>query len=227
MWHRNHTAATTLVGALLVGIAALTPAAARAQAGGVADGGVELRPYVGAYLPTGDHRERLEDALFTGAQLGYRFTPFIALTGTFGWAPTTDKAVPAGPFASGGDENLDLFQYDLGVEGRLPGLLAIGAGGWDLTPFAALGAGGRTYHYRDLDDVDAETNVVGFGALGLDLAPAGGRWGLRLEARDHVSAFKGFRGELADREARNDVTLAAGLTIGFGGGGGTTTVSRR
>jgi hypothetical protein len=39
--------------------------------------------------------------------------------------------------------------------------------------------------------------------------------GIRIEARDNVTWFKGLRGELQDRNSRNDVQFAAGLTFGF------------
>ena len=78
------------------------------------------------------------------------------------------------------------------------------------TPFAGLGVGGRTYDYRDLD-LDAKTNAAGFGVLGGELGF--GRTGLRIEARDYVSRFKPFTG--GDSKTRNDVTVAAGLTLRF------------
>jgi hypothetical protein len=38
---------------------------------------------------------------------------------------------------------------------------------------------------------------------------------LDLEVRDNLTGFKGLRGELPDRRARNDLQFAAGLTFGF------------
>ena len=35
----------------------------------------ELRPYVGAYVPTGDQRDFLKDAVFAGAQASWRIMP--------------------------------------------------------------------------------------------------------------------------------------------------------
>jgi hypothetical protein len=61
----------------------------------------------------------------------------------------------------------------------------------------------------------AQANALAYGALGLDLNQTGGRMGLRLEARDNVTAFKGLHGELLDRTARNDLQFAAGLTFGL------------
>ncbi|MDQ3997262.1 MAG: hypothetical protein M3303_09615 [Gemmatimonadota bacterium] len=163
----------------------------------------ELRPYVGAYVPTGDQRDLLKDAVLVGAQASWRIIPQLAITGTFGWAPSKDRL-------TAGDPTLDLYQYDVGAEARAPSWY--NAGSWDFTPFVGLGVGGRTYNYRDLDDIDAKTNVAGYGALGGEVGF--GRLGLRLEARDYVSRFEPLVGD-GDAKTRNDITLAAGLTVRF------------
>ncbi|HEX6533905.1 MAG TPA: outer membrane beta-barrel protein [Gemmatimonadaceae bacterium] len=199
-------------------LAAAAPAAqAQAQAPatpGTVAGAVEVRPFVGAFLPTGDLSDQLESAVLVGAQVGWHFHPNLAVTGSFAWAPTKDKttAITGNDLFTGREEKVDLFQYDIGLEGRLP--IATEAA-WGVTPYATLGVGGRTYSYRDIDDVDSQTNFLGFGALGVDIAPKTGILGIRLEARDYVSAFKGLRGELDERKARNDVQLAGGLTFHF------------
>jgi hypothetical protein len=165
-------------------------------------GAFELRPYVGAYVPTGDQRDFLKDAVLVGAQASWRLVPQLALTGTFGWSPSKDRI-------TAGDETLDVYQYDVGAEARWTDAYA--GGSWSFSPFAGLGIGGRTYDYRDLD-VDSKTNVAGYGALGGELGF--GRLGLRLEARDYVSRFEPLVGT-GEAKTRNDVTLAAGLTVRF------------
>ena len=165
----------------------------------------EVRPIVGALVPTGAQRDLLKDAVLVGAQASYAVTRHVALLGSFAWAPTEDQTFR--------DEKVDLFQYEVGVEGRLPNLTA--AAPLVTRPYASLGVGGRTYDYRDLAGSGATTNVLGFGAVGLDLAQRNGPIGVRVEARDNVTAFKGLRGELAERKARNDVQLTAGLTFAF------------
>ena len=163
--------------------------------------GFELRPYAGAFIPTGDQRDLLRDAVIVGGQASYRITPQLALTGTVGWSPSKDRITP-------GDQKLDLWQYDLGAELRAPSWFTAGA--LDFTPYLGLGAGARTYNYRDLD-VDSKTNFAGFGVLGGEVGF--GRIGVRLEARDYVSQFKPFNG--GDSKTRNDVTVATGLTLRF------------
>jgi hypothetical protein len=165
----------------------------------------ELRPVVGAIIGTGDQADALKSAVLVGAQASYSFNPHWAVVGTFGWSPSQDKV-------DAGQPNLDLYQYDLGIEGRLNNLTEGSA--WATRPYAALGGGGRTYSLRGVANSSSQTNGLGYGAIGLDLFPSDGRFGLRLEARDNVTGFTGFRGELASK-TRNDIQLSAGFTIGF------------
>lgn len=162
---------------------------------------IEIRPFAGAHVPTGDQRDLLRDALLVGAQTTYRVTPAFALTGTVGWSPSKDRI-------SAGDQTLDVLQYDVGAELRAP---AWYGGAVTFSPFVGLGVGGRTYSYRHLD-VDSRTNVAGYGAIGGDVGL--GRWGLHLEARDYLSRFEPLVGA-GDTGTRNDVTLAAGVTLSF------------
>ncbi len=75
--------------------------------------GFELRPYVGAYIPTGDQRDLLKDAVLVGGQASYRINPNFALTGTLGWSPSEDKITP-------GNEKLDRWWYVVGGVLRAP-----------------------------------------------------------------------------------------------------------
>lgn len=198
---RRAVLASLGVGGLLV-----AGASARAQDQILTTPGVsgpfEIRPYVGAYVPTGDQRDLLKDAVLVGAQASWRATRHVAITGTLGWAPSKDRV-------TAGDQTLDVYQYDVGGEARATSWYDRGA--WDFTPFVGLGIGGRTYNYRDLE-VDSKSNVAGYGALGGEIGF--GRAGLRLEARDYVSRFEPLIGT-GDAKTRNDVTLAAGLTVRF------------
>jgi hypothetical protein len=189
---------------LLGGLAVVTLSVAGPLAAQSASAGnFEIRPYVGAYIPTGDQRDVFKDAILVGAQGSYRFTPALALTATVGWSPTEDRL-------TAGQETVDLLQYDIGAELRAASWLQ--GESWDFSPFVGLGVGGRTYDYRDLDDVDAKTNVAGYGALGGEFGF--GQFGLRIEGRDYVSRFEPLIGNGATK-TRNDVAVAAGLTIRF------------
>lgn len=197
----RHARRTLAALAAFTALAALSMFAPRAEA----QRPFAIRPNVGVFVPTGDQKDLLDNAVLVGLQASYDITPSFALVGSFGWAPTKDLTLA--------NEKVDLFQYDLGIQGRLPNLTP--SAGVSTRPYATLGAGGRTYNYRDISDADAQTNFLGYGALGVDFAQATGPLGLRLEARDNVTAFKGLQGELAERKARNDLQFSAGLTLAF------------
>jgi len=170
---------------------------------------IEVRPFVGAYVPTGDQRDELKDAFALGTTLAFRATPALSVVGSFGWSPS--KAKNAGADAADDTaEELDLFQYDAGLE--LGRDFALGASRWNWRPFVGIGAGARTYNYRDLA-LDAETDFAGYGAMGVQFDA--GRLGLRLEARDYLSKFDGLDGSLSDSSTRNDLFLTGALSVRF------------
>lgn len=158
-----------------------------------------IRPFVGAYVPTGDQRDFLKDAVLVGAQASWSATQNVALTGSFSWAPSKDKI-------SAGDQTLDAFQYDVGLEAR-SAVTSLGP----VSPFIGAGVGGRTYSYRDLD-VDSKTNFDGYGALGFEASL--GVVDLRVEGRDYVSRFQPLTGG-GETKTRNDVALFAALGVRF------------
>ena len=185
------------VGATLLALAAFT-STVRAQA---TSPQFEVRPFVGAFIPTGDQRDFLKDAVLVGGQAAWRVVPALALTGTFGWSPSKDRI-------TAGNQTLDVYQYDVGAELRT---LAYDGGFVGLNPFVGLGVGGRTYSYRDLN-VDSRTDFDGYGAVGGDIGF--GPIALRIEARDYVSQFKPLTGT-GSTKTRNDIGLAAGITYRF------------
>jgi hypothetical protein len=198
--------ATLRTSLALVVVAALAAFALRADAQASVNQALRVRPVVGALVPTGDEHDVLKNAVLVGGQASYTLNSNFAVLGSFGWSPSEDKTTTPRP-------KLDLYQYDLGLEGRLDDLTSGSA--ISTRPFAELGGGARTYSLRNVPGSSAQTNPLAYGALGLDVGPSGQRVGLRLEARDNVTWFKGLRGELQDRKGRNDVQFAAGLTFGF------------
>lgn len=193
-------------GLSLAVIASVSSFAVRVQAQLPSQSAFQVRPLVGALVATGDERDVLKNAVLVGGQASYTLNQNFGLVGSFGWSPNEDKTSAARP-------KLDLYQYDLGIQGRLSDLTSGGA--VSTRPYAVIGGGARTYNLRNVANSSAQTNPLGYGAVGLDLDQTNGRIGLRLEARDNVTAFKGLRGELQDRKARNDLQFAAGLTFGF------------
>lgn len=181
-------------------LAAALLAASTSVAHAAEDLGVQVAPFAGAWIPTGDQRDVLEDAPLTGVTATYALHRNLAIVGSFGWAASEVGGLPNG--------DLDLYQYDLGVQGQIP--FALGSG-WTLQPFVGVGVGARTYHFRDLD-VDAETDLAGYVALGGSLEY--GHVALGLTARDYVSAFDGLDGA-GDSTTRNDLGLFASVGLRF------------
>jgi len=160
----------------------------------------EFRITSGAFVPTGDQRNTLDNAQMSAAQLSWVIRPSLAVTGTFAWARSRDVATANSP-------KLDVFSSDLGVEARGSQLFAKHA--VTLNPFVGIGAGARSYNYRKLD-VDATNNLAGYGAIGGELGIK--RVGLRLEVRDYAAGFKPLVGT-GSSHVRNDVVMMAGIRI--------------
>jgi outer membrane protein with beta-barrel domain len=160
----------------------------------------EIAPLVGAYVPTGGQRDLLDDSVLVGLTASYDVIPYVAVLGSFSWAPTHAKGV--------GNGDLDLFQYDLGVQGQYP--IALGN---DLTlkPFVGVGAGARTYDFRDLK-VDAETDFAGYVSAGASLQYKA--VAVSLTARDYLTPFDGIARKVSTT-TRNDLALFGSVGVRF------------
>ena len=51
----------------------------------------EIRPFVGASIPTGTQRDFFEDAALMGLQGALEFKPTFHVLGTFSWVPSHNK----------------------------------------------------------------------------------------------------------------------------------------
>lgn len=161
----------------------------------------ELRPFVGAYIPTGAQRDLFKDATMFGVQGALELRPTLHLLGTFGWTPAHNKYV-------GYDENVSIFSYDVGTE--LGMVQPLGAA-WEWRPFLGLGVGARTYSYKAAGLSD-RTCASGYGAAGSEFQFA--KVALRLEARDNVFCYRSPIAGVSST-TRNDVGLAFGFAYHF------------
>ena len=155
-----------------------------------------IRPFVGAFLPTGKQKDDLKSSILTGVQVGYPFASSARLVGTFAWAPSKATTLS--------DAKTNVYQYDVGAE--LAGQVGSGV---KLLPFVGVGVGARTYSLEN-STTNSQTDVDGFASLGGELTAT--KLGARIEARDYVSRFKGVDG-LQDTSTRNDVMLTGALTF--------------
>ncbi len=157
----------------------------------------EIRPFVGASIPTGRQRDLFKNAAMYGVQAALEVKPTMHVLGSFAYVPGQNKYSVA-------QDNVNIFQYDAGLEFDM--VRALGAG-WELKPFVGLGAGARTYQFQS-KDLNNKTCAAGYGAVGTEFqfSPIA----LRLEARGNLFCYRSpMVGVKA--QTRNDVGLAFGL----------------
>jgi hypothetical protein len=148
-------------------------------------------------LPTGEQRAALKRAELTAFQISWLAAHSVAVTTTLGWARSRDVA-------RDGDPRLSVFTYDIGAELRGE---PQAVGRISLSPFAGLGAGGRSYDYRGFD-APAKHHAAAYAAIGGELGYR--RVRLRIEARDYVTRFTPLSGR-GQGDSRNDIMMMAGL----------------
>lgn len=158
-------------------------------------GAFELRPVVGAYVPTGTMRNEFRDAALFGLQSGFEFNSNIhmLLGGFFSRNDTHVSFV--------GSKQADIWQLDAGVEANT--LSSMGRD-WLFRPFLGGGLGMRMYDYSAGGNSRC---FASYAAAGLEFQRFQGA--LRAEARDYVSCYESPL--TGDKKTRNDV----GLTLGF------------
>jgi hypothetical protein len=162
----------------------------------------ELRPFIGAYVPSGALRDAFKDGLLVGLQGAFQVRPNVHLLATMGWVPAHVKYSVA-------DDRVSILQFDVGVELGL--VRPTPDPQWQFKPYVGLGAGGRTYAYSSSALAD-KTCSLGYGTIGSELQVE--RMALRLEARDNVICYRSpFTGGRS--QTRNDVGITAGFAYHF------------
>ncbi|MEX2154446.1 MAG: outer membrane beta-barrel protein [Gemmatimonadaceae bacterium] len=178
-------------------VAALIAAAPTASAQRIESFGPEIRPFVGAYIPTSDHSNDFKAATMVGAQGAFELSENFHFVSSVSWALGHNK------FAGYSTDNTNIWAYDVGGEMNLVNEIT---DNWFLKPFVGLGAGGRTYDYR-ARGVGTKTCTTGYGALGTEFQS--GLVALRFEARDYLSCFQSP--VTGKRQTRNDAAFTFGL----------------
>ena len=187
--------ATAFVGALMIGAA--LPTAARAQMKRF-----EVHSIGGFFVPTGDQRDELKDAMMLGLGGGYQLTPKLSVVGNFAWSGSKAKQLIDEP-------NVNIYHYDVGAQYRVAHLTT--GGDWHFLPFLGAGIGGRTYD-TEQNGVETQTNFTGYGSLGMEVQYK--KLGWRIEGRDYLSSYTGLTGA-SDRTTRSDVGILTGMTLRF------------
>lgn len=147
---------------------AQTPAIARA---------IELRPFAGAYVPTGKMKDEFKSGFMFGAQAAYQVTPNFHVLATGSWTGADSKLAPS-------DAKTYMWSYDVGAE---LGLVRALSEGWAFHPFVGAGFGGRTFDYNELTFAN-KTALAGYAAVGGELQT--GPVALRLEARNYAFSYE-------------------------------------
>jgi hypothetical protein len=190
-----------LAAAAIVATTAATPLAAQ--------GGVELTPWAGAYIPTsnsigslGQDIER-NTSIIGGARLTFWGTGMLGFEATGGYSP-----------AKIGDETINENQSTdlLVASGRL--LLALSPVDNNVGFFLA---GGPALLTRGSDPFDNDQSSTDFGGVvGLGFRFGGGensRVGFRLDVEDYL-----YNGDFGGGDDfQNDLVASVGVSIGLGG----------
>ena len=157
----------------------------------------EIRPFVGAFIPTGNQREVFKDALMTGGQMAVEVNEQFHLVGMFAFSNPKFKAqVP-------GSDHIRAYQSDVGAElFRRVDL----ENDWTFRPFVGIGGGVRTFDPSG--SAKAKHYAAGYGALGAEMQL--NRFALRLETRDYLMNFKGISGG-EKSSVRNEIAISAGI----------------
>jgi hypothetical protein len=157
-----------------------------------------IRPFVGAYIPTGKQSDVLKTSVLTGVQLGYQLPSPLRLVGSVAWTPSEAKDFS--------NTRTNILQYDAGAE---LGPRSVEEDVWKFGPFVGLGVGGRTYRFKGMSASD-QTNLAGYGSIGGEAVKD--RFGARVELRDYVSRFQEIGGSGAT-STRNDMMATGALTF--------------
>jgi hypothetical protein len=163
----------------------------------------EYRLFAGAYIPTGNQADLLKSSAVVGMQGGVEVKEMLHLIATVAYATPRPKGEAF--------TDVHIYQYDAGAELFHVYSSSSETNHWTVRPFIGAGLGARTYDPQH-STVGSQTDFTGYGSLGGELQHA--NIAVRLEARDYVTRFNGFRGEL-DAKTYNSLVVGGGLAYHF------------
>lgn len=164
----------------------------------------EYRVIAGAYIPTGSQADLLKSTAVVGLQGGAELNRRLHVIATVVYATPKTKGLSY-------TNDVHIYQYDAGAELFHVYSASSETNHWTFRPFAGAGVGARTYHPQH-SDVKSSTDMTGYGSLGAELQHV--NIALRLEARDYVTRFNGFNGELTAK-TYNSLVVGGGLAYHF------------
>jgi len=197
--------------ALIPGAVATMIVATATAPSAAAQGGVELTPWVGAYIPTNNEFSTSSDnftrdkSVIGGARLTFWGTGNLGFEATGGYAPANVA----------GETNNESHTNLMVANARL--LLALTPVTSGVGIFVGAGGGLLTRGRNTLDDDKSSTDLGG--TLGLGFRFGGGgdsRVGFRLDIEDYL-----YNGDFGGGdEFQNDLVTSLGVSIALGGKAG-------
>jgi hypothetical protein len=178
--------------------------------------GIELSPFVGAFVPLTDLVDEgginltvsQKDALAVGGRVKVKFPGPLGVEGTFLYAFSDVESDDAG----------DVVDVDASVwaaSGKL-----VYTFGLPMVPVSFNTSGGVALvsHNPDVEDAESETDVGGVVGVGLRLDPPG-LLAVRLDVEDYLYSFQaeGEEGDaLGDSQFQSDLVVSVGLVFELG-----------
>ena len=184
---------------LLLAAACAVPMAARSQNPKFA--GPEIRPFIGAYMPSGGMKTQFQSATILGAQAAYEATRHLHVVGTLSWMNARTR------LASLDDNATSVWQYDAGLEFNID--KAAGRV-WLFQPFLGAGVGGRSYDYQ-ASNVNGSSCTTGYATTGAQLQRNALAW--RVEGRGYLACYESP--VTGKSRTRNDFSILFGAAWHF------------
>ena len=161
----------------------------------------ELRPFAGATVPAGAHRDLFKDAPIFGLGVAFQLQPNLHIVSNFSWMREHTKYAVL-------KNDGNRYSYDVGVELSAERPMTAN---WMFRPYVGLGGGARTYTYQ-AETLFKRTGAAGYASLGTEF-----RYGvtaIRVEARGNAFDFKSPQLN-GPSNTRYDLAFSVGMAYHF------------